>query len=100
MTPLAMMGGSARSISREIQAGVSVYLPALSSTLKATIAPFLTMPFSIGALNLECFGPQKGESTQRVPLASSHVANEPQIPAEAKLTSSLQTSGVRCSGVR
>src|SRR5262245_25356918 len=89
-TPLAITGGSARSISREIQAGVSVYLPALSSTLKATTAPFLTAPFSTGAVNLECFGPQKGDNTQRVPLASSQLASEPHTPAEAKLTSSLQ----------
>src|SRR5215475_3435309 len=100
MTPLAMTGGSARFISREIQAGASAHLPAFSSTLKAAIAPYLTGPFSTGALNLECFGPQKGVSAQRVPLASSHVAIEPQMPAEAKLTSSLQINGVRYSGVR
>src|SRR5215213_407577 len=92
MTPLAMTGGSARFISRESQAGVSVYLPALSSTLKAAMAPYLIGPFSIGALNLECFGPQNGVSTQRVPFESSQLAIEPQMPAEAKLTSSLQIS--------
>src|SRR5215207_8699029 len=100
MIPLAMTGGSARFMSREIQAGASVNLPAFSSTLKAAIAPYLTGPFSIDALNLECFGPQNGVNTQRVPFASSQLAIEPQIPAEAKLTSSLQISGVRCSGVR
>src|SRR5262245_20753849 len=100
MRSLAITGGSARFISREIQAGVNMYLPALSSTLKAAIVPNLTGPFSIGAENFECFGSQNGVSAQRAPLASSQVAIDPHMPAEAKLTSSLQISRVRCSGVR
>src|ERR671923_813895 len=100
MTPPAMTGGSARFISREIQAGVSAHFPAFSSTLNAAMAPYLTAPFSIGALNLECFGPQNGVSAQRTPFASSQVAIEPQMPAEAKFTSSLQIKGVRNKGVR
>ena len=82
-------------MSREIQAGVSCSLPPFSSTLNATIAPYFTLPFSIGALNAECFGPQIGVSTQRVPLESSQLASDPQMPADAKFTSSLQISGVR-----
>ena len=57
------------------------------------MAPYFTLPFSMGALNAECFGPQIGVSTQRVPLASSQLAIDPQMPADAKLTSSLQMSG-------
>ena len=59
------------------------------------MAPSFTGPFSMGALNWECFLPQIGVSTQRVPLESSQLASEPQMPAEAKLTSSLQSSGLR-----
>src|SRR5438067_11455425 len=98
--PLAITGGSARFMSREIHAATNVGLPPLSSSLNAAIAPSLTTPFSIGALNFECFAPQNGVNTQRVPFASSQLASDPQIPADAKLTSSLQMSGVRCSGVR
>ena len=43
--------------------------------------------------------PQKGVSTQRVPFGSTQVAMEPQMPAEAKFTSSLHMMGVRVSGV-
>src|ERR671924_781575 len=92
--PLAITGGSAWFMSREIHAGARFHLPFFSSTLKAAIAPYLTGPYSMGALNFECFGPQNGVSTQRVPLfESSQLAIEPQIPADAKLTSSLQISG-------
>ena len=63
-------------------------------------APFFTNPFSIGALYFECFGPQNGVSTQRCPFVSSQLVSEPQIPASAKSTVSLQISGVRSSGVR
>src|SRR4051794_32590809 len=87
-------------MSREIQAGVNWNLPFFSSTLKAAIAPFFTVPFSIGAENFECLAPQKGVSTQRVPFESSQLAMEPQMPADAKFTSSLQTSGVVNSGWR
>ena len=59
------------------------------------MAPSFTVPYSIGALNCECFGPQIGVSTQRVPLESSQLASDPQIPAEAKFTSSLQSRGLR-----
>src|ERR1700727_1105464 len=100
MTPLAITGGSARFISREIHAGVSCHFPFFSSTLKATIAPYFTGPFSMGALKAECFGPHIGVSTQRTPLESSQLAREPQMPADAKLTSSLQISGLRNNGVR
>src|ERR1700722_2804214 len=100
MTPLAITGGSARFISREIHAGVNCHFPLFSSTLKATIAPYFTVPYSMGALKAECFAPQMGVSTQRTPLESSQLANEPQIPADAKLTSSLQISGLRYKGVR
>ena len=68
---------------------------ALVSTVKAAMAPFFTGPFSIGALNLECFGPQKGVNTQRLPCGSSQLVSEPQMPASAKSTISLQMSGVR-----
>src|SRR5215470_14574167 len=95
-----MTGGSARFISCEIQAGASAHLPAFSTTLKAAMAQYLTGPYSIGDLKAECFGPQNGVSAQRAPFASSQVAIEPQIPAEAKFTSSLQMSGVRCKGMR
>src|SRR5579885_1458587 len=98
--PLAITGGPARFMSRETQAGVSCSLPLLSSTLNAAIAPCSTSPYSSGALNAECFAPQNGVRTQRVPLESCHEAIDPQIPAEAKFTSSLQISGVRKSGVR
>src|SRR5215470_926535 len=87
-------------MSREIQAGARSHLPFFSSTLKAAIAPYLTGPYSCGALNFECLGPQKGVRTQRVPFESSQLAIEPQTPADAKLTSSLQISGVRLKGVR
>src|SRR5215470_1085367 len=87
-------------MSRESQAGARFHLPFFSSTLNAAIAPYLTGPFSIGALNLECFGPQKGVNTQRAPFESSQLAIEPQTPAAAKLTSSLQSSDVRSRGVR
>src|SRR5262245_31560104 len=100
MIPLAITGGSARFMSLEIQAGASVHFPFFSSTLNAAIAPSLTGPYPIGALNFECFGPQNGVSAQRVPFESSQLASDPQMPAEAKLTSSLQISGVRCNGVR
>jgi hypothetical protein len=60
-------------MSREIQAGARVHLPLFSSTLNAAIAPSLTGPFSIGALNFKCFGPQNGVSTQRVPFESSQL---------------------------
>ena len=92
---MAITGGSARFMSREIQAGVNCGLPFFSSTLNATMAPSFTAPYSMGALNCECFGPQMGVSTQRVPFESSQLASEPQMPAEAKLTSSLQSSGLR-----
>src|SRR3984885_6103470 len=100
MTPLAITGGSARFISREIHAGVNCHFPFFSSTLKPTMAPYLTAPYSMGALKAECFGPQMGVSTQRTPLESSQLASEPQIPADAKFTSSLQSSGLRYNGVR
>src|SRR5215475_9580663 len=98
--PLAITGGSARFMSRDSQAGARVHLPFCSSTLNAATAPFLTGPFSSAALNFECFGPQNGVSTQRVPFESSQLAIDPQMPAEAKLTPSLQISGVRRKGVR
>src|SRR5947199_175982 len=98
-TPLAITGGSARFMSREIQAGVRVVLPPLSSTLNATIAPSFTGPCSIGAWNCECFAPQNGVRTQRVPFESSQLASEPQMPADAKFTSSLQSRGLGYSGV-
>src|SRR5262249_47197669 len=98
--PLAITGGSARFISRASQTGARFHLPFFSSTLNAAIAPYLIGPCSIGALNFECFGPQNGVSTQRVPFESSQLAIEPPMPADAKLTSSLQISGVRYKGVR
>src|SRR5689334_23854555 len=98
-TPLATTGGSAMYMTREIQTGVRPGLPALSSTLKAATAPNVTTPCSISASNLECFGPQKGVSTHRTPAASCHVAMAPHTPI-VKLTSSLQMSGVRPTGVR
>src|SRR5580704_17204976 len=100
MTPLAITGGSARLISREIHAAANCHFPHSSSNLKATIAPYFTGPYSMGALKAECFGPQMGVSTQRTPLESSQLAREPQMPADAKLTSSLQSSGLRYKGVR
>src|ERR1700683_581173 len=100
MTPLAITGGSARFMSREIHAGANSHFPFFSSTLKATMAPYFTAPYSMGALNAECFGPQMGVSTQRTPLESSQLASEPHMPADAKFTSSLQSSGLRYNGVR
>ena len=90
-----MIAGSAWFMLRESHAGVSCTLPAFVSTLNAAMAPCTTWPCSIGALNSECFGPQNGISTHRVPSASSHVDSAPHGPADAKCTSSLQTSGVR-----
>src|SRR5260221_11661968 len=87
-------------MSREIQTGVNCTLPSFVSILNAAMAPFLTSPYSTGALNLGCFGPQNGVNTQRVLLASSQLASDPQIPASAKSTISLQISGVRYTGVR
>src|SRR5436309_11066032 len=98
--PLAITGGSARFMSREIQAGVNCSLLSFSSTLNAAMAPYFTSPYSTGALKAECFGPQNDVSTQRVPFESSQLAIEPQMPADAKLTSSLQSSGLRYKGVR
>ncbi len=94
-TPLAITTGSACHMSRDSHAGASRTVPPASSSLNAAIAPCTTCPCSIGALNSECFGPQNGISTQRVPLDSSQVASAPQTPAPANCTSSLQTSGVR-----
>ena len=71
------------------QAGVSCTpagFPAAAarcSILNAAIAPCTTSPCSIGALNFECFGPQNGMSTQRVPSVSSQVESAPQIPPSA-----------------
>src|SRR5262245_29995280 len=78
--PLAITGGSARFMSRETHAGDRSHFPFFSSTLNAAIAPFLTGPYSIGARNFECFGPQKGVNTQRVPFESSQLAIEPRRP--------------------
>ena len=51
-------------MSRDSQTGVSTTLPAgFSSSLNAATAPRVTSPYSIGALNCECFGPQNGIST-------------------------------------
>src|SRR5262245_42350576 len=97
--PLAMTGGSAWSMSLDIQAGVNCSLPLFSSTFNATIAPCFTVPFEIGGLNSGCTGPQKGVKTQRVDFESSQLAMLPQIPADAKFTSSLQSRGVRNTGV-
>src|SRR5262244_1463320 len=97
--PLAITGGSARFISRESQAGARFHLPFFSSTLKAAMAPYLIGPYSSGALNFECFGPQNGVSAQRAPCKSSQLAIGPGRPADAKLTSSLQIRGVRLKGV-
>src|SRR6266699_1172133 len=99
-TPFATTGGSARFMSREIQAGVSCRPPSRSSSLNAAIAPSVTSPCSTGALKSECLGPQNGANTQRVPFASTQLASAPQMPAEAKLTPSLHKSGVRYRGVR
>src|SRR5256885_2452030 len=99
-TPLATTGGSARFMSREIQAGVSWRPPSRSSTLNAAMAPSLTSPCSSGALKSECLGPQNGANTQRVPFPSTQLDIAPQMPAEAKLTPSLHKSGVRYNGVR
>src|SRR5215831_11275141 len=87
-------------MSRESQTGSSANFVPFCTTLKAATAPCVTGPCSIGYLYCECFGPQKGVRTQRVPLESSQLAMEPHTPAAAKLTSSLQMSGVRSSGVR
>src|SRR4029453_5748538 len=87
-------------MSRDNHAGVNTILPALSSILNPATPPRTTSPYSIGALNCECFGPQNGTYSQRVPFDSSQVASAPQVPAAAKLTSSLQMSGVRYTGVR
>src|SRR5215204_1535116 len=87
-------------MSLETQPGVNCQAPFFSSTLNAATAPSFTFPYSSGALKAECCGPQKGVSTQRVPSVSAQLAIEPQMPAEAKLTSSLQISGVRYKGVR
>src|SRR5260370_4905853 len=87
-------------MSRETQGGVTCHLPFFSSTLNATTAPYFTSPYSTGALNAECLAPQIGVSTQRVPFASSQLASDPQIPADAKFTSSLHTSGLRYKCVR
>src|SRR5215813_14132419 len=87
-------------MSREIHAGVITILPFCSSIFQATIAPWVTVPCEIGGLKSGCDGPQNGLSTQRVPLASSHVARLPHTPAAAKLTSSLHIQVVRKTGVR
>src|SRR5215813_15401911 len=98
-TPLAITTGSACHMLRESQACVSCGFPSFSSILNAATAPCATGPCSIGAVNCECFGPQNGTRTHRVPLDSSHVASAPQTPAPANCTSSLQMRGVRYSGV-
>ena len=46
-------------MSREIQAGSNTGWSRSPVIRKAAIAPFFTSPCSIGALNLECFGPQR-----------------------------------------
>src|SRR5580704_13033466 len=87
-------------MSRETQAGTSSVLPLTSSTLNAATPPFFVTPLVIGNLNCECAGPQNGLNTQRAPFASTYVASEPQMPAEAKFTSSLQNIGVVKRSVR
>jgi hypothetical protein len=97
---LAITTASAWLMLREIHAGVSCRPPFFSSTLNAATAPLTTCPYSSGAENCGCFGPQNGISTQRVPSLSSHVASALQGPAAANWTSSLHTSGVVKTGVR
>src|SRR5262245_34847634 len=97
--PLATTGGSAIFMSRETHAGRSANLLPVCTTLNAATAPFVTGPFSMGYLYCGCFGPQNGVRTQRVPAESSQLAMEPHTPA-VKLTSSLQSRGVRSRGVR
>src|SRR2546430_4311435 len=88
-TPLATTGGSARFMSREIQAGVSRRPPSRSSSLNAAMAPSRTSPCSTGALKSECLGPQNGAKTQRVPFVSTQLAIAPQRSEEH--TSELQS---------
>ena len=47
-----------------------------STMLKETMVSLrasVTLPFSIGALNAECFGPHVGVSTHRVPFAKGRL---------------------------
>ena len=82
-------------MSREIQAGVKCDFAVRSLHLEGRDRAVLHLAVFDRRFEFGCFGPQNGVSTQRVPLASSQVASEPQMPAEAKLTISLQISGVR-----
>ena len=59
------------------------------SILNAAIAPFLTSPCSMGALNLRMLRTPEGRQDPARAVASSHVASEPQMPASAKSTISL-----------
>src|SRR5205823_1047822 len=85
-TPLATAGAAGVTMLRAVHALVSTGLPLRSSTLNAAIVPTLVSPFETGNLAPGCFGPQTGASTHRVPIASSHVARLPHVPAPAKST--------------
>ena len=52
-------------------------LPFSSTTLKATIAPFLTSPLPAANPATAATEPPAGANTQRVPAASCQLANDP-----------------------
>ena len=62
-TPPAITTGSAFTMFRESQAGASRGPLGLGTSLNAATAPCTTSPCSMGALNFECLGPQKGMRT-------------------------------------
>src|SRR5262245_28276072 len=92
--PLAMTVSSARSMSRDSQAGVSCHLPATSSSLSAAMPPPLGRLCSIGALNCVLTGPQNGTSTHCVPWGSCQAPRAPQTPTLSNAWESAQISGV------
>src|SRR5580704_13222884 len=76
-TPFTIVTGTGEIMSREAHDGRSAGVPFSSTTVYATMAPFVTGPFAAGNLASGWSGPPSGASTQRVPAASSQVASAP-----------------------
>src|SRR4030095_15782458 len=76
-TPLTIAGVNGEIISRETQLGCNVGAPFCSTTLKATIAPFLTSPLPAPKAAPAAVAPPAGANTHRGPFASCPLASEP-----------------------
>src|SRR6185503_6691789 len=92
-TPLTIAGVRGEIISRETQPRCNVGAPFCSTTLKATIAPFLTSPFD--AENPDPVGtePPAGASTHRVPAASCQLASAPVAKSVLEKVSVVLSAG-------